>query len=191
MLSLSKYLSSDEKIVFQCRTSRFAFFKEYTLVAFVVLISATSLFTTLVSRIEKYNVLASITIIIFYMFLMLSIIFLARVEFKIWSKIYALTNKRVIISEGIFSEKFESTTYDKITDMGFTQSFMDKILNIGTISIDTAGTDQIEITFENVSNPLFIKNKISDMQTPAPIPQPETEATPPAVKTRKSTRKKN
>jgi membrane protein YdbS with pleckstrin-like domain len=177
MLSLDKYLSEDEKILYQCRVSRLAFLREYIVVFFVVLVSITSLFTTVVSRIEKYDALASVTIVLFYAFLMLSIIFLARVEYKIWSKIYALTNKRIIVSQGIFSEKFESTTYDKITDIGLDQSFLDKIVDIGTISIDTVGTDEIEITFENVRKPIIIKNKINDLQSPTPATSTEAIVT--------------
>ena len=99
------------------------------------------------------------------MFLILSIVLLIRVEYRIWSKRYALTNKRIILSEGIFSEKFRSTVYNKITDLRLNQTMFDKVLNIGTIGIDTAGTDAIEIRFIGVRNPVYIQNKISEMQS--------------------------
>lgn len=185
MSYLDKHLSADEKIIYKCRTSRLSFLGEYALLAFVVIISITSLFTTFMSRIENYNVLGAITIILFYMFSILALILLVRVEYKIWSKRYALTSKRVIISEGIFTERFKSAVYDKITDIGLNQSFMDKILNIGTVTVDTAGGDDIEITFVKVSKPFFIKNKISEMQTSMKGVSGETERKPTRVRQRR------
>jgi len=165
MSYLNKHLSPDEKIIYWCRISRLAFFREYALLVFLLIISITSLFTTFISRIQNYIVLATAMIVLFYMFLILALVLLVRVEYRIWSKRYALTTERVIVSEGIFSEKFRSTTYDKITDLRLNQSVFDKVLNIGTIGIDTAGTDAIEIKFIGVKNPSYIQNKISEMQS--------------------------
>jgi uncharacterized membrane protein YdbT with pleckstrin-like domain len=182
---MSEHLSTDEKVIYKFRISRLEFLREYLLLAFVIIISATSLFTTFLSKIAHYIILGTIATILFYAFSLLAVVLLVRVEYKIWSRRYALTTKRVIISEGIFTEKFKSTVYDKITDVGLNQSFMDKILNIGTILVDTAGGDGIEITLEKVARPIFVKNKISEMQSSVKVLVEEVRPQPVHAKRRK------
>jgi len=102
---------------------------------------------------------------------MISIILLVRVEYKIWSKKYTLTTHGITSSKGIFTEVLTTATYNKITDVGLKQSFFDKLMNTGTIYVDTAGTDKIELVFENINRPFFIKQKINELQaTSAPEP---------------------
>jgi uncharacterized membrane protein YdbT with pleckstrin-like domain len=182
MSRINKQLSENEHIIYFCRISRLAFLGEYLLFILVAIISLTSILTTIMSAVQKSSILASIAIVIFYAFLILSLVLLVRVEYKIWSVRYALTNHRVIISEGIFTEKFKSAMYDKITDIGLTQSFWDKVLNIGTLNIDTAGSDDIEIIFNKISRPIEIKNKISGMQSKSKEIQAEEPQTNKTIK---------
>jgi uncharacterized membrane protein YdbT with pleckstrin-like domain len=91
---------------------------------------------------------------------------LLRLEYRIWSRRYALTNERMLYSKGIFSEDFKSSSYNKITDVGFHQTFWDKIMNTGTLTVNTAGTDNYEIRYRKIRNPLEVKKMINDKQTP-------------------------
>jgi uncharacterized membrane protein YdbT with pleckstrin-like domain len=169
MINLKNQLGTNETIEYIFRPSRKAFLREYLLFAFVMLLSFTSLYPALMTNFKNIAILNDISMAVFYILLVISIVLLIKVEYKIWSKLYALTNKRVIISKGIFSEDFQSTVYDKITDIELKQSFLDKILNIGKIGVNTAGGDEIEFVFENTSRPLEVKNKINNLQAASQI----------------------
>ncbi len=162
-----------EEVIYTFRPSRIYFIGEYLLFVFMMILTATSLYSTMITRLQKYDILASITVILFYLLLMISVILLVKVEYKIWLKKYTLTTHGITSSKGIFTEVLTSATYNKITDIGLKQSFFDKIMNTGTIYVDTAGTDKIELVFENVNRPFFIKQKISELQTTS-IPEPVT-----------------
>lgn len=42
---------------------------------------------------------------------------------------------------------------ERITDMNYRQSVLERLLGIATIYINTAGTDMIEVTFFSVKDP--------------------------------------
>jgi hypothetical protein len=98
---------------------------------------------------------------------------LVRVEYRIWSRRYGITSERVMYSKGIFYEKFHSAKYGSITDIGLNQSFWDKIMNTGTLNLNTAGTDFYEIRYRKVSDPYKIKKMIND-QVPSHAISPVT-----------------
>jgi uncharacterized membrane protein YdbT with pleckstrin-like domain len=164
MANLSHHLGHGEQIVYKFRPSRKAFLGEYILFIFVMLLSFTSLYPLIMSGLKNIVILATIAKIVFYVLFAVSIFLLVRVEFKVWSRLYALTNHRIMISKGIFTEKFTGAVYSKITDAGLEQSFWNKILNVGTIDVNTAGGDNMELVFEDISRPIDVKRKISDLQ---------------------------
>ncbi|MGV8171995.1 MAG: PH domain-containing protein [Candidatus Woesearchaeota archaeon] len=152
MSSIDKHLGSNEKTILIFRPSRKAFIDEYIL--FIILIFvAIGFFMTEILAILAYITLATAIIIVF------------KTEYKIWSSAYALTDARVMISEGIFTEKSMSCVYSNITNLGLRQSFFDKVMNTGTISIDTAGSDRMELLLKKISGPFDVKKRISDMQS--------------------------
>lgn len=70
---------------------------------------------------------------------------------------YYLTNKRVIHEYRFITRKVSSTFYNKIQDIHFTQNLFERLLGIGTVHVNTSGTDEIEITLNGVT-PEFKKN---------------------------------
>lgn len=176
-MSIDKHLDSRERIVLKFRPSRKSFLWEYLVFTFVMLLSFGFFFTTIFAGLKNNPIIATILTVFFYSFLLLSLILLIKVEYKIWSKAYAITNERMMISEGIFTEKFKSCVYSKITDLGLKQSFFDKIMNTGTVEIDTASSDVIELKLENISMPFDVKRIISDAQSAA-APSAATQTVP-------------
>jgi membrane protein YdbS with pleckstrin-like domain len=165
MTYFDKHLDSDEKILYRCRPARRTFMIQYLLVIISIVFALISAMYRLMFWLNTaYDKAATFTWIVFF-FIILAVLLLIRIEYKIWSKRYALTTERLMISKGIFSEDFRSTVYNKVTDIGLRQSFIDKILNTGTITLNTAGGDNIEIMFENISRPFDIKKMISDKQS--------------------------
>lgn len=82
------------------------------------------------------------------------------------SRVYILTDRRVLIKDGIFSTKITSAPYDKITHIAVREDFLKKIsYGIGDIKIHTAGAGStpIEINLTSIDNPMQIKNLIEEL----------------------------
>ena len=75
---------------------------------------------------------------------------------------YYVTDKRVMHDFTFLSRKVSSAMYEKIQDIHFTQGIIERIVGIGTIHINTAGTTFIEIKFKGVENPVSVKRIIED-----------------------------
>lgn len=77
---------------------------------------------------------------------------------------YILTDRRVLVKEGVFSVKITTVPYDKITHISVREEFLKKMgYGIGDITIHTAGPTPVEVDLEKVSNPLGIKNLIEEL----------------------------
>lgn len=70
---------------------------------------------------------------------------------------YYITNKRVIYDYQFMSKKRVSVKFDKIQDLGVEQGLFDRLVGIGSINVDTAGSYGIELQIANIINPY--KNK--------------------------------
>ncbi len=73
---------------------------------------------------------------------------------------YYITNKRVIHEFTFLSRKVSGTFYDKIQDVHLTQNLIERMFNIGTIHINTAGSHNIEVVFKGVKHPRAIRKHI-------------------------------
>ena len=60
----------------------------------------------------------------------------------------------------LFSTSREFTEYEKIQNTKVDQSFIDNIFGIGDVHIDTAGSDEIEVSFHGIKNPYEIEKII-------------------------------
>lgn len=77
---------------------------------------------------------------------------------------YILTDRRVLIKEGVFSVKITTAPYDKITHITVREDFLPKISwGIGDITIHTAGPTPVEIDLIKVQNPMKVKNLIEEL----------------------------
>jgi uncharacterized membrane protein YdbT with pleckstrin-like domain len=167
---LEKHLSGQEKIIRFFRPARRAYLLQYLIYLFLA-VAGISLITYMALLRKKTYATSAITVssmsvvdLICYVLLLFSLFMLIRLELRIWSRRYALTNERMVYSRGIFSETFRSIQYLYITDISFQQSFWDKIMNTGTITVDTASTDE-EITYRRIADPLTIKKIINEEQS--------------------------
>ncbi|MFH1174302.1 MAG: PH domain-containing protein [archaeon] len=156
--NLDEHLDSNEKVLLFFRPSRRAYLLQYALIILLILLCLFLLSSSFFLRLSMLLRYASFVIFI------VCIVLLVRVEYRIWSRRYALSSDRLLYSRGIFSETFMSASYAFITDIRFRQSFWDKLMNTGTIAVDTAGTDRIEIRYRKVNNPLEVKRMINDLQ---------------------------
>jgi hypothetical protein len=158
IFDLQNQLDSNEKIILFFRPSRMAYLLNYVLGIIIFLFWAS---VTIFSS-RMMPILAVSSILVAWTMLIIVIILLMRIEYRIFSRRYALTTERVLYSNGIFREIFKSTTYDDVTDIALYQNLWDKIVNTGTITLNTAGTPGYEIRYRKVRDPIKIKKMIND-----------------------------
>jgi len=66
---------------------------------------------------------------------------------------YLVTNQRLYIRRGVFAKHVQQTRIDRVQNVNTEQSLRDRILRVGTVDFDTAGTDDSDFTFVGISSP--------------------------------------
>jgi uncharacterized membrane protein YdbT with pleckstrin-like domain len=69
---------------------------------------------------------------------------------------YVISTERLNIRTGILSKHVQQTNIDRVQNVNTEQTFIDRILRVGAVDFDTAGTDDSEFTFRGVANPAGI-----------------------------------
>ncbi|GAA1777836.1 PH domain-containing protein [Luedemannella helvata] len=66
---------------------------------------------------------------------------------------FVLTNKRVMLIEGVFNRTVAMMPLARVTDMKYTQTALGRVLGYGTFEIESAGQDQALRNVQNLPNP--------------------------------------
>jgi uncharacterized membrane protein YdbT with pleckstrin-like domain len=66
---------------------------------------------------------------------------------------YVVTSQRLHIRRGILAKKVQQTRIDRVQNVNTEQRLLDRILRVGTVDFDTAGTDDSDFTFRGIANP--------------------------------------
>ncbi len=66
---------------------------------------------------------------------------------------YLITTQRLRISRGIVRRHVQETRLERVQNVNYNQSVLDRVLGVGTVDFDTAGTDDSEFRFEWVNGP--------------------------------------
>ena len=66
---------------------------------------------------------------------------------------FILTNKRVMLIEGIISRQVAMMPLARVTDMKYTQSALGRVLGYGTFELESAGQEQALRNVPNLPNP--------------------------------------
>jgi len=67
--------------------------------------------------------------------------------------VYLVTSQRLSIRRGVFSKRVQQTRIDRVQNVNTEQSLIDRVLRVGTIDFDTAGTDDSEFRFVGIAAP--------------------------------------
>jgi uncharacterized membrane protein YdbT with pleckstrin-like domain len=78
--------------------------------------------------------------------------------------VYTITNQRLRIKRGIVARKVQQTRIDRVQNVNTDQSVIERILRVGTVDFDTAGTDDSEFAFEGVSSPARVVEAVDRAQ---------------------------
>lgn len=77
---------------------------------------------------------------------------------------YMVSNQRLYIRRGILSTKVQQTRIDRVQNVNTEQSFRERLLRVGTVDFDTAGTDASEFRFAGISDPNRIATVVDEAQ---------------------------
>jgi len=80
---------------------------------------------------------------------------------------YTVTDRRLHIRRGILSRTEQHTTLDRVQNVETHQTLLERVLCIGTVSFDTAATDDSEFTFEGVATPRGVVEAVDRAQQAA------------------------
>jgi uncharacterized membrane protein YdbT with pleckstrin-like domain len=78
--------------------------------------------------------------------------------------VYTITNQRLRIKRGILSKKVQQTRIDRVQNVNTDQSVLERLLRVGTVDFDTAGTDDSDFTFSGVSSPSRVVEAVDQAQ---------------------------
>jgi uncharacterized membrane protein YdbT with pleckstrin-like domain len=75
---------------------------------------------------------------------------------------YLITNRRLRITRGIVRRNVQETRLDRVQNVNYEQSVVDRVFGVGTVDFDTAGTDDSEFKFEWVNGPEAVVRAVDE-----------------------------
>jgi uncharacterized membrane protein YdbT with pleckstrin-like domain len=87
--------------------------------------------------------------------------------FKRMSTTYLVSNQRLYIRRGMLSKREQQTRIDRVQNVNTEQSLRERMLRVGTVDFDTAGTDDSEFRFVGIASPAEVVNAVDRAQRDA------------------------
>jgi len=96
----------------------------------------------------------------------LALIALVIVGGYVWrmATTYTITNRRLHIKRGIVARKTQEARLERVQNVNTEQSVIERLLRVGTVDFDTAGTDAEGFRFEGVADPLEVVQSVDRAQ---------------------------
>jgi uncharacterized membrane protein YdbT with pleckstrin-like domain len=80
---------------------------------------------------------------------------------------YLVTTQRLYIRRGVLAKRMQQTRVDRVQNVNTEQSLRDRLLRVGTVDFDTAGTDDSEFRFVGIADPGNVVNAVDRAQREA------------------------
>jgi uncharacterized membrane protein YdbT with pleckstrin-like domain len=116
------------------------------LVGAVLLGALAGVITAIVSGKVQVAWIVAVVLVVFIVTLIAG--FIRRVQTT-----YTITNQRLTIHTGILSKELHETRLERVQNVNSNQSLIQRILQIGTVTFDTAGEAGFNFKFQGVSGP--------------------------------------
>ena len=72
---------------------------------------------------------------------------------KRMATVYTITNQRLRIQRGIIARNVQQTRIERVQNVNTDQGVIDRLLQVGAVDFDTAGTTESDFRFDGVDNP--------------------------------------
>jgi uncharacterized membrane protein YdbT with pleckstrin-like domain len=89
---------------------------------------------------------------------------------KRMATVYMVSTQRLYIRRGILSKRVQQTRIDRVQNVNTDQSVFERVLRVGKVDFDTAGTDDSDFVFVGISNPDRVVNAVDRAQRDATLP---------------------
>jgi uncharacterized membrane protein YdbT with pleckstrin-like domain len=80
---------------------------------------------------------------------------------------YVVTTQRLYIRRGILSKREQQTRIGRVQNVNTRQSLLERMLRVGTVEFDTAGTDDSEFRFAGIADPSGVVRAVDRAQREA------------------------
>jgi len=80
---------------------------------------------------------------------------------------YTITNQRLRIERGLLAKHVQQTRIERVQNVNTNQTFVSRLLRVGTVDFDTAGTDDSDFTFIGVGDPHTVVEAVDRAQREA------------------------
>lgn len=97
--------------------------------------------------------MAAAALVLVLAFVLVRVLQLRRME-------YIATDRRVYARTGLVTTSVNQLTYDKITDIAYHQDLLGRLLGYGSVTLQTAGSNQAPIKMIGLGDPLAAKETI-------------------------------
>lgn len=80
------------------------------------------------------------------------------------STTYSITNRRLRIRRGIVARHIQQAQLERVQNVNVDQSMLQRILQVGTVDFDTAGTGDSDFAFVGVAQPEKVVSAVDEAQ---------------------------
>lgn len=74
---------------------------------------------------------------------------------------YTITDRRLNIKHGIISREIQETRLERVQDVNYSQSLIQRLLQVGDIDFDTASNDPTDFVFAGVNDPQTVVDAVN------------------------------
>ena len=75
---------------------------------------------------------------------------------------YTITDRRLNIKRGIVSREVKETRLERVQNVNYNQSVFQRILQVGDVDFDTAGTGDYDFSFDGVAEPADVVQEVDE-----------------------------
>lgn len=105
-----------------------------------------------------------LALIAIYIFIIIPSVIFYNLYYLRISNEFVFSNRRVLVKTGWISTKMISINHNRITDVSITQSLIDRLLNIGTLAISTAGSEGYRVSLSHINQPHNKKKLLHELK---------------------------
>jgi uncharacterized membrane protein YdbT with pleckstrin-like domain len=87
-----------------------------------------------------------------------------------FATVYTITTKRLRIKHGIIARNVQHTDIERVQNVNTNQSVFERLLQVGTVDFDTAGTGDSDFKFAGVEDPEEVVAAVDKAQKAAAVP---------------------
>lgn len=89
--------------------------------------------------------------------------------------VYTITNERLRIRTGLLSKNVQQTDINRVQNVNTSQGPLERIMQVGKVDFDTAGTDDGSFTFDGIAHPEAIVAAVDRAKRDSPSAPPSAQ----------------